>query len=587
MPKFASADPHPPTVPQGDIVNATRLYISPLSSETLPIILPTSQQSTLLSPPSFHHPGTFPEKSFGYLELPRETADRLRKKLHGSILKGIKMRVEEAKPERGASGTTRKRKAEVVAENQASESDTGKRTRRSKKPEEGVVKGEELPAGRRVKRGWEESSKSSKKEVKKPDTPVEERQMVFRTSVPPNKAPNLVEDPSKSKSHKKSKKNKSGAHEVEVKEFEKTQKVPTFLRGSSKPGKHGKAVYDDEKGWIDEDGNVVEEVKKPRKSSKSKKTSEAEPNTDEPIPSTEEPVYTNGTNTLTAPATTTELLPAKDNTPKIAVDSTAAIDDNANDMDGSLTGAVDEPILANEDTPKPASALEALFKRPAPSSKSKPNNRPAPLKFSFFGSDEAGKDADAADDANGDENTTPDPDIPIDSAASTELSNIVRRRRLASLQIPPQTPFTRRDLEQRGLRSAAPTPDTAAIGKHVKAPWKRSQTRSVSRETDEDSNSSLLDKQSSMLRETIEEEPEPVSGEDEEGIEDSMAETVKVKVEGSPPEGLTKGKNGKEQTEFEKKFYEMRGDLNRDWKRQRREGRKSARQASNRRGGRV
>ena len=50
------------------------------------------------------------------------------------------------------------------------------------------------------------------------------------------------------------------------------------------------------------------------------------------------------------------------------------------------------------------------------------------------------------------------------------------------------TPFTQRDLEWRGLRSAAPTPDTAAIGRRFSFDWRKG-----SQEVDHDDGEELSD----------------------------------------------------------------------------------------------
>ncbi|KAL9056384.1 MAG: hypothetical protein Q9162_002975 [Coniocarpon cinnabarinum] len=585
MTAFPSKDPSKSaSALQEDPASYKRLYISPLTPDILPVILSVDQQRLASESVSFHHPQTSLEKSFGYLDLPHEAADKLRKKLHGSTFRGFKMRVEESKPERGASASTRKRKADVVAENAKDEAESGKRTRRGKKPDEGVAKGEELPAGRKVKRGWDEGDKKGRSAGKDAEPEPGETKMVFRTSVPPNKTENVEEEPAKGKAHKKGKKSKENGTTLDVKEFEKTEKVPTLLRGNSKPGKTTKTTYDDEKGWVDENGNVVEEVKKTRKGSKSRKKSDQEPNDDVAMA---ESSKASNTKTRATAAKDAELQPPKDTTPQIAVDSTAVIDDNANDMDGPSAGAADEPTT---DSPsilqsKSPSTLESLFKRPAPSDKSKSTNRPAPIQtFSFFG-DEPKESGEKDDDDDG----SPDPDVPIDSDMAASVRNNLRRRRLASLQIPPHTPFTRRDLDARGLRSAAPTPDTAAIGKRVKAPWKRSQTRSVSQDADSRSGSGPPGERSSLLRETIEEEAEEEEADALPGVDEStlsndkVSDVVKIKMEQSP-EGVANGSEEREQTEFEKQFYEQRGDLNRAWKSQRREAKKRTRQASNRRG---
>ena len=559
----------------------TRLYISPLSAETLSVILPLEQQGSLFEPPFFGAPQSFPERPFAYLELPRDVADKLRKKLNGSIFKGAKLRIEEAKSERGASMSTRKRKAEVIAENK-DEANTGRKTRYGRKPENGVLKGEQLPAGRRVKRGWEEGwvgvdlpkvkRNASKTKADSKDASGEpgETKMVFRTSVPPNKSEDVEDEATpRNKSHKKGKRGTSGRVEIEVKEFDNTEKVPTFLRDTSKASKNTKTTFDDEKGWVDGDGNVVEEVKS-RKKDSGKKTEKRKKSKDVTTGNAEEsePPPSNGDITGNSKdsreSESIELQSQTDATPQIAVDTTALLDENVNDKGGDDADVATEPVSAEP------SQLETLFKRPAPSDKSKQTNRPAPIQtFSFFG------DGDEAE-----KQETPDPDVPIENDAASSAKSSLRRKRLTSLQIPPQTPFTRRDLDARSMRSAAPTPDTAAIGRRMKVPWmRRSQTRSASRDRDSRSMSGPAVDRGRLLRETVEGQAEAMLSVDEEGesAKELDIDAEKIKMEPSP-------EGEKEQTEFEKQFYEQRGELNRAWKAQRREARKSARQAQNRRG---
>ena len=76
----------------------TRLYISPFTPELLPIVLAPSVLPTA-SNISFHSLQTFPERNYGFVDLPAMEATKVKKKLHGSILKGSKVKVEEARAE--------------------------------------------------------------------------------------------------------------------------------------------------------------------------------------------------------------------------------------------------------------------------------------------------------------------------------------------------------------------------------------------------------------------------------------------------------------------------------------------------------
>lgn len=109
-----------------------------------------------------------------------------------------------------------------------------------------------------------------------------------------------------------------------------------------------------------------------------------------------------------------------------------------------------------------------------------------------------------------------------------------------------QTPFTTRDLQLRGLRSAAPTPDTAL-------PTRRFFADSVS--------------------------PSGKSGVDDEDL-------VIGPSDSSLPFGKSPQKEGpKAESDFAKWFWEHRGENNRTWKRRKREAMKEKRQRGNRQEG--
>jgi hypothetical protein len=118
----------------------------------------------------------------------------------------------------------------------------------------------------------------------------------------------------------------------------------------------------------------------------------------------------------------------------------------------------------------------------------------------------------------------------------------------------PQTPFTQRDFHERGQRSAAPTPDTAAPGRKFSFAWRRGESGDTDDEEDEEaatSHPSGLVKDSSVLA-------SPAPQEDE---------------------------NHKNKT-FEETFWEKRGEFNRAWKKRRRETGKERKKRENKRVGR-
>ncbi|KAF2167858.1 hypothetical protein M409DRAFT_53814 [Zasmidium cellare ATCC 36951] len=531
----------------------TRLHITPFNPDLLDryISLSLKPQATNIS---FHTVETFPERGFGYVELPTMEAQKLKKKLNGSTLKGAKVKIEEAKPEK------KKRKSSDAVEEDVDDKKARKKAKKEKrKKEQGVIPGHELEEGRRVKRGWDEKNPlrtSSKKE----DGGLESKKMRFKTVVPPNKVESVEKEKSKVK---KDKKERKGKKEVVVKEFAKTTKPLSTATVASRKG----ARYEEGVGWVDEDGNVVEEEqpqKKRRRSKAAKEAPEPEPEA-EPEPESEpEPEHELESDSEAEPeAARKQQTIAEEETGPASEDSGAESDggqaeqpEEQNDSSDSDTSdaamseddddqvdrqlkqaqtnlacnaAVEReqsnsiPIAdafpsaeveAASAVDKEIHPLEALFKRPAPNAEEAVKaKRPTPIdtSFSFFN-----RGAD-------------DDEVVIENN-------------------PPQTPHTKQDLEWRSIRSAAPTPDTAAIGKRFSFPFAAEDVDNVD-DVDQDEDIDMQD------------------ADEEEAVT-----------------GAEKGKDGeREESEFRKWFYDNRGDLNRSWKKRRREEKKIARQRENRR----
>lgn len=582
-----------------DSPSCVRLYISPFNPAVLDSILapPTRVLARNLS---FHSIDTYPEKNYGYLELPIIEAQTLRRKLNGSFVKGMKLRVEDARPDK------KKRKAfESVAEAQQEASlqsnippHGAKEVRARKRPRqdkhaEGVLSAVELSGDRQVKRGWvqnaaEENRKKSKKTrdaegKEKPDR----SQMIFRTNLPPTIASANI---SKNKQATKTGKHHKKSRSAEVKEFTRTTKYPTFLK-SMQPSANTRttSVYIDGKGWMDEDGNVIEAATTGKER---KYQSHVDTPSPSAVPMREDSALVVDGNTLPVGSENhdSEGIEQSEDA-RSSLSGTTGHSGAINTGDtGSYQTSPSQYTIANkqpvagdlpslsptEETsisativpPKAIHPLEALFKRPNPAlsqnsassmtTLSRPNVRPAPIvtSFSFF-------------------DTTSNNDLNVakeDVDAEEDEENADAHGAFAN---PPQTPFTRRDLEARGQRSAAPTPDTAAVDKRLRVPWLSSgvdeddgvddndyatgnQHRSfVQHEHDEEDNSFDLDPKPSS-------QTEPVTA--------------------SPGEGPTASG---EQTEFEKQFWANRGEYNRAWKARKREARKEARQAENRRVSRL
>ncbi|EEP76806.1 predicted protein [Uncinocarpus reesii 1704] len=238
-----------------------RLHITPLDSALLNAILPPAL-SSLATDISLHTIQTFPENSYGFVTLPLAEADKLAKKLNGSILRGKKLQIQEA----------RLRKQFPPDEDQSREaacSTPARNTIMAKKRKAGdnAIEGYELDSERRIKRGWTEvpdkgkrSRKSDKTETKadvkhkktQKSKYTNDPECLFRTIPPPNKV--------ESTEPRKERKKKAGGNgAVVVHEFERLTAHPSFLRDNQ--GSSAVSLtreYVEGKGWVDRGGNVKE-----------------------------------------------------------------------------------------------------------------------------------------------------------------------------------------------------------------------------------------------------------------------------------------------------------------------------------------
>lgn len=516
-----------------------RLHITPFNPDLLDRFIPAAIKPVATNL-SFHTIETFPERGFGYVELPVTEAQKLKNKFNGMTLKGTKVKIEEAKKEK-------KRKVEVEDED-VEVKKPSKKAKKSKKGE-GVLEGHELAEGRIVKRGWtEETAKKSKDgKVKK-----EEKKMKFKTLVPPNAVP--LEDEAGAKKEKKDKKEKKERTEEEkaeraakkaqkkealVKEFANTTKLNFPNSAGDKKQKH----YEEGVGWVDQDGNVVEpepsSEKRKREKREKKERKAAEKKAAEKIPTpepeseseveeaaseeskseSEEDVEMEEAQAVPASKVDTSSEDEKAASPAESDSDSEndSLDEHLNQAENNTVSngatsqsrqatptpvgeVVEEVDELDAEVAKEVHPLEALYKRS--------DSKPAPIdtSFNFFA-------------AGGDD----DDDDPI-----VEQQILI-----------PQTPHTQEDFEWRSTRSAAPTPDTAAIGKKFNFP------------------------------------PTAVTEENDDEDDDDDDEVEKE---------LGDGKG--EESEFRKWFYANRGDLNRGWKKRRKEERKLVRQRENRRASR-
>ncbi|CAK7565399.1 MAG: hypothetical protein SEPTF4163_003316 [Sporothrix epigloea] len=300
----------------------TRLHITPFDAELLSVVISTSAYDSARNI-SFHSLQTFPEKRFGFVDLPTDSAEKLRRKLNGAVLKGVKLRIEPARqtPEEKVAAieaarnkmgkkTSREKDANLTpAELQRKEEERAARREqkrldkeRSKKGKSQiaheVLQGVQLEPGRHVKRGWtvpdapEDSKKSGwskdKKEKEKKKRKGERSEYtegpecLFKTILPANKVPKAklslsgkivggvgvdnVEMELDGRALKRKRKEEKKAREVVVHEFANWTRIPTFLKSTTDSGtRNAHLEYVQGKGWVDEEtGNVVQPHKSTR-----------------------------------------------------------------------------------------------------------------------------------------------------------------------------------------------------------------------------------------------------------------------------------------------------------------------------------
>ena len=536
-----------------------RLYISPLSAQLLPAVLPPSslQQASNIS---YHTIQTFPEKSYGYVDLPEPEADKLKKKMNGSVLKGSKMRVEQARRDKNAGESSN-----GLPTDSGFTSSDASRKGKSKTKEEGVITGYELPTNRKVKRGWTEPSSSDVKSTKRrkdrqdkkanPKTTslTGESECLFKTTLPPNISNADDKRAGKGKKRKRDHSNR----EIVVHEFASTTKHGSFLRDEAgAESKKTASEYIEGKGWVDEDGKIIETepikrqtrsmaeetskemmAAKPRRSRRSSKqempaveiipprskvikgkaideeTSSSGTSSDSESESQSESEAKSLENSPPAPKPTrasTRKAKAKGNGLGISAVGNGEVEvDRVERLSNTRSSATPPPAQTSHPTSAPSTSeihpLEALFKRPKNAASHTPRKPNLEVSTSF---------------------NLLDPGV--DGGESQSLAI-------------PQTPFTQQDIRQRRQRSAAPTPDTAAPGKTFGDMW--AGTSDIS-DADED---------------------------------DEQEDATAGKVEDAP----TGSKDEKPESEFSKWFWEHRGETNRAWKRRRREAAKEKRQKDN------
>ncbi|KAF2632476.1 hypothetical protein BU25DRAFT_152684 [Macroventuria anomochaeta] len=572
---------------EADDTETVRLHITPLKPELLkvylaPSILPLARNI------SYHTVETFPERGFGYVELPEQEAQRIKKKLNGTTLKGSRVRIEMAKAEKRKAreeadaedkpAKRSKKDKKDKKEKKAKKEDSEKSEKRKRSP--GVFDGVELPDDRRVKRGWTEptsaKSKSSKdkkdktskddKHPSKPSKYTKEPELLFKAKLEPVAATEHSRN-EKKKDKKDKKERRTKTKEVIVHEFEKNTKTPSFLKAAKVSTEKKPPVdYIDGVGWVDEDGVVVEPETKKAAHSRVLQLVDGKPLVEPPPTDSQgRPIVKKEVAKPAKKEKKKKATPPPESSSESELDEESSVvssssedessseserEDSDSDADEEAASPTPSPVQTkpaskSAPTPAPTSAptvaeskeihpLEALFKRAPPTSLSTPT-KPPPINtsFSFFGN----------------ENTSPTGE-PL--GEPTENA--------------PTTPFTQRDLEWRGLRSAAPTPDTAAIGQRFSFDWRKG-----SQEADEDEEE-LSDagvEAGRQLDINTKKNSQALADVAEEDENDGAA-------------GPVDGGEEKPESKFREWFWENRGDINRAWKKRRREALKAKRHADNR-----
>ena len=563
----------------------TRLHITPLDESLLSVVIPSSVLPRARNI-SYHSLETFPEKRYGFVDLPAADADKLKKKLNGAVLRGAKMRVEKARSDSILEPTVEAGSSKLQKEKEKKPKDKSKKRKR----EIDVIPGVELE-DRKIKRGWttteqdmikEKRAKREKKDKKSKDDKKDRKQdkrktrskytdgpeCLFKTKLP-EAAPAAPKDGDGEDSAGHKRKKRKSDREVVVHEFEKTVKYPSFLKSSTAASSAEAATFREGVGWVDSKGNVVEAVstKKPppppKLQTKPKKP-EAPPQP-APVEDEDDTTSSSGTSSSDEESESSDAESSDSAEEVEAAEVKVVKEDTARSKSEPEAPALSSPSASSKpskpeggrkrssssissltikippSTPSKVHPLEALYKRPKGEAGDSAGAPKDSEPFSFFDNEDI--------EAEGD-----------DDVSAPRLSQ------------PPMTPFTKQDFEYRNVRSAAPTPDTAHPTRSFNI-WPRTPT----------------------LGGTLEEEDEDEDGEEgAEGETNDMGDHEDTSMADASPskrEASTAATdNGNDDdgdegaapvSEFEKQFWESRGDLNRKWRRRRKMAAKEKRYREN------
>ncbi|KAK8069069.1 hypothetical protein PG994_005685 [Apiospora phragmitis] len=538
----------------------TRLHIAPLDPELSSLVL-SSAIRPLARNISYHTLEAFPDRRYGFVEVPLAEAEKLKKK------------PESIPPPTG-----------VVADEGVKPKKSHKKEKKEKKRKRGepeVVDGVQL-SDRKIKRGWTVSEGEMIKEKRKDKDrnksakeKKEKKDKKEKRSAVKSNAKQPVEEEEEEEGARKRKKRRSD-REVVVHEFERSTKYPSFLRSTLDETKKSEPLtFEEGKGWVDGNGNVVEplwvtrvpELPKPKSQLPKPKKSKTPP---APTPVTEEDDETSSSGSSSDSDAEEAPKPTKTKSSQRIEPAPASAQDE-DDTSSSESSSDSEAEEATK-TRKVANNKAAVSEVSAQNQEDETSNS-----GSSSESDEEASPSKVRTLAKTFESGPRAPAVPLRGANSTHLarSRLERDENGSSADAQPfsffnndddiedeaeagppaqipMTPYSKQDFEFRNIRSAAPTPDTAHPSRSYH-PWS----------TQEDD-----------LVEEDEGDEVEADGEDVEDADGDMA------MAGA----ATGGDQSKSTpaTDFQKFFWENRGDLNRKWKKRRKTALKERRNRENR-----
>ncbi|KAL6875231.1 hypothetical protein J3F83DRAFT_730412 [Trichoderma novae-zelandiae] len=604
-----------------DATDFVRLHITPLDAELVKVVIPASVLPVARNL-SYHTLETFPERRYGFVDLPEADAEKLRRKLNGTTLKGCKMRIEKARPERRLEPTGPE---DEVLEMKKKLSKDSKDKLKKRKREPDVLEGVVLH-DRQVKRGWTEApttikrknrkdkeskdkdkEKEREKKKKRPKSKYTEgEECLLKTKLPANTIKNL--GPQELEQKKRSKKKGSSSRQVVIHEFEKATKFPSFLKTSTATDRKMATEFVEGKGWVDEEGNLVEEVKEKEKAKLPRRPKKAPPPKRAPEESEDDDsTSSSGTSsegTSSEDEEESEAEPEADTkakakakakgeakkaaakVPSLVVTKAEIKDEKEDDGDTSSDDKSDsdgsddeEEEDAKQEGPSPKATKQATSTSSSQTnaSKSTPGStKPLAIKIPPPETPSNGKvhPLEALykrpkPDGNHNNNPTAAPKeaepFSFFDAADEDLDESAEAAAAAAaaaapVGLAPMTPFTQKDYEWRNVRSAAPTPDTAHPSRAHRF-WGPSPDKDV--EMDDDVGNVLQED----YHEDYHEEQEQAEGQEDDEDDEEEASPAQQRQSAT--------------TDFQKWFWENRRDLNRSWMTRRKTAAKDKRHREN------